>query len=206
MKEKIVKLFKIKIIPLFLSISSFSGIILFLLIWKKIDIPFINISNTCLNKLNWDLIYLKYLMFLIIILFFACISIYLVKKYLYIEDNPETIVVKEIKPIEWSFLPVYIWLFVIALSFNEKVLTFETIFLMILLFLFWLKLDSVSYFNPFLLFFWYRFYEIKSDKTTTFTLITRRKDLKNIKNINNLICINNFTFLEKIIWKDSMPN
>ncbi|MDD5770169.1 MAG: hypothetical protein PHE25_04310 [Candidatus Gracilibacteria bacterium] len=179
-----------------MSISSFSGIILFLLIGKRIDIPFIDISNTWLCKLNSDLIIIKYLLFLIIILLFSYFSIYLAKKFLF-DGNGETITVKEIKPIEGSFLPVYIGLFVIALSFNEKNLTFETIFLMIILFLFWLKLDSVSYFNPFLLFFGYRFYEIKSDNTTTFTLITKRKDLKNIDSINNLIGINNFTFLEK---------
>lgn len=194
MKEILLKIYKVWIIPFMLSLSSFLGIILFLFIWKKIDIPWICLSNTFLSFLNWDYIYVKYLFFLAFVVGFTYISIILAKKNLQAWDNIE---VKEIKPIEWTFLPVYIWLFVIALSFNDKNLTIETIFLVIILFVFWLKLDSVSYFNPFLLFFGYRFYEIKSDKTTTFTLITRRKDLKNISSLSDLISINNFTFLEK---------
>ena len=105
--------------------------------------------------------------------------------------------IKKIKPAEWIFLPVYIWLFAVALSFSEDKLNIETIFLIILLFIFWLKLESISYFNPFWLFLGFHYYEVESSNNITFILITKEKGLKYGKELNNLIRINDFTFLKK---------
>jgi len=199
--EKIKKLFKIYVIPLILSISSFSWVILFLIIGRRIDVgkiwkvDYITLKNTSLEILNTDLLRLKYIIFVLIVLLICRIGLYLLRNCLG-DKADETLSIKEIKPIEWSFLPVYIWLFVIALSFSESTLKLETVILMFILFLFWTRLDSVSYFNPFMLFFWYRFYEVKSDKSTTFTVITKRSDLKNITQMEWLLRINNFTFID----------
>lgn len=105
--------------------------------------------------------------------------------------------IKKIKPAEWIFLPVYIWLFAVALSFSENKLNIETIFLIILLFIFWLKLEATSYFNPFWLFIGFHYYEVESSNNIVFILITKEKGLKHGKELNNLIRINDFTFLKK---------
>lgn len=195
MINRLSKFLKIRLIPLILSLSSFSGILLFLFIGKKIDVPFLWVSETYFAFLdNNQYLYMKYWLFLIFVLFLAWFSIWITKKCLSDEDSMQ---IDEIKPTESTFLPVYIGLFVIALSFSEKSITLETWFLILILFWFWLFLEEVSYFNPFLLFFGYRFYEVKSKGGTIFTLITKRKSLKKIDKTQKLIRINNFTFLEQ---------
>lgn len=181
---------KTKLVRFFLSGSSFLWVVFFLFVWKKIDIPTFSSENFCyFSYINCVLI--KYLCFLFIIYGIAYFSLKFAKTL----KNTERMEIKEIKPIESTFLPVYIWLFVIALSFDSS-LSVETIFLLFILFLFRRYLDSVSYFNPFFLFFWYRFYEVKSSFWLTLMLITKEKDLKSTDSIEWLIRINNFTFLQ----------
>jgi len=173
------------------SLSSFSGILLFLVINKCVDIPYINMpAHPPVN--DFTLSFIKYLIILLIIVLFAKIVLWLSEKALEKSDN---IQVRKIKPAEGVFLPIYIGLFVIALSFNDG-LSAQTCFLIFLLFILWLLFENVSYFNPFFLFWGYRFYEIESSNDITTIIISKRKDLKRMKEFKNLTRINNFTFLE----------
>lgn len=181
----------IKTIRFLLSLSSFSWMLFFLLVWKKIDIPYVNLTYKYLSFLN-NFVFIKYVIIFIFFVFFAWFVLWVARKYIIPSDNVKVI---DIKPIEWTFLPVYIGLFVIALSFDNNLYP-ETIFLLLILFIFWLFLESVSYFNPFFLIFWYRFYEIKSESNITIILIIKRKDLKIINEIDWLRRINNFTYLK----------
>jgi len=184
-------------IRIFLSFASFSGVLFFLFVWKKVGMPIFSADLITISNYPILSIYLKYTVLFAMVLWFAYLWLSFVRNYLPKISGTEEII--EIKPIEGSFLPVYIWLFVIALSFSDT-LQPETITLLFVLFLFWAFLDWVSYFNPFWLLFWYRFYETKSSSGTVFTLITKKKDIK-ITNgkyvLDNLIRINNFTFLQK---------
>jgi len=175
------------LIKLMFSLSSFSGILIFLLVNKNINIPFIDISFLIGNNL-----YIKYILIFAVAIFFALIC---VKFSTFFLKNTDTIDVDEIKPVEGVFLPVYIGLFVIALELGGEI-TIETIFLICFLFVLWFFLEGVSYFNPFFLFFGYKFYEVKNSKKTTFMVITKKKDVKEISKFKHLIRINNFTFLE----------
>lgn len=109
-------------------------------------------------------------------------------------NKTETLNAISIKPAESSFLPTYIWLFVIALSLECCGMIF---YYSILLFILRLLLEKISYFNIFFRIFWYRFYEVIDDYNITYVLITKREDLKkNNIGFKNLIRLNNFTFLE----------
>lgn len=185
-------------IRFFLSVASFSGVLFFLFVWKKVDIPFFCAPEWIGIDKVWNLlIYAKHLSLLLIVVWLSYLWVSFVRNYLpEISGNEEAI---EIRPIEGSFLPVYIWLFVIALSFSDK-LESGTIILLSVLFIFWNHLDGISYFNPFWLIFSYRFYEVKTPSWGIFTLITNKKDVKITDGkyiLENLIRINNFTYLQK---------
>jgi hypothetical protein len=136
--------------------------------------------------------FLDYLIVTLAIVILAKFILWLGAKSLGATD---TIKVSRIKPAEGMFLPVYIGLFVIALSFNQG-LSLNTGFLLIFLFLLWMLFEGVSYFNPFLLFWGYRFYEVETENGVTVIIITKRKDLKKIKEFPALVRVNNFTFLD----------
>lgn len=180
---------KQRLLHFLFSLSSFSGILVFLAISKKIklsDLSFIpNIDSRINSAWNCGLI-------LLIAFLFALFVLWLCENYL---PKIDTLKVSEIKPVEGVFLPVYIGLFVIALELGDS-LTTETTFLVLFLFILWIYFESVSYFNPFFLFFRYRFYEVKSENNISFVLITKQKDLKKITTLESLIRINNFTFME----------
>ena len=67
---------------------------------------------------------------------------------------------------------------------------------MLLLFIFWRKIERILYFNPIWLLLKFRFYEIKAEDGGTYTLITRRQDMKNTQYIDSLLRINNYTYME----------
>lgn len=177
------------------SVSSFSWVLLFLFINNKSNIPVIE-----LEKFIWDynvmiFEFLKYLFILILVVLFSKFILFLSIKFLKEWENWETAEISKIKPVEWVFLPIYIGLFVIALSFTD-ITWVDSYFLIWVLFIFWLWFENVSYFNPFFIFLWYSFYEIETKDWITVMLILKKSSLKKIEKVDNLIRINDFTFLQ----------
>ena len=165
---------------------------MFLLINRNIDIPFISTPESI--KAHYEIVlFIKFIFIFLIILGFAKLIIVLGRKCLSVEGSIENI--EKIRPLEGQFLPVYIGLFVIALSFNDG-LSIQAIFLIFVLFILWLCFETVAYFNPFFILLGYRFYEIETKNKITSIIITKRKDVKKINNFEKLIRLNNFTFLE----------
>ena len=112
------------------------------------------------------------------------------------KDNQDS--VNSIRPLEFTYIPVYLGLVIISLSlgnFTDNLL--EIIFLSSIIYLIWLKLENVSFFNFYWLFCNYRFYEITTDMSS-YLLISKRKDVKDKKALRdlNLKRINNYTFIE----------
>lgn len=174
------------------SLSSFLGVIMFLLINRNINLPFISFPQMIDLPSSFILI-LKYIFVFSLTAFFAKSILFLGKKFLEKEGSIENI--EKIRPMEGQFLPVYIGLFVIALSFNDG-LTIQAFFLIFVLFILWLCFETVSYFNPFFIIWGYRFYEIETKEKITSIIITKRKDIKHIDKFEDLTRLNNFTFLE----------
>ncbi len=172
------------ILRILFSLSSFFGFFIFLFVDKNL---FIDLTTN------------NYLIFLIIFTIVVIITYVFTKLVLLACDKwsekADTLIVKQIKPAEVFFLPVYIGLFVIALELRH-LNCIEKYFFTFFLFVFWVFLENISYFNPFFLFFGYRFYEVISENKLKLMVITKRKDLKKINKFNSLIRINNFTFLE----------
>ncbi|MCK5321540.1 hypothetical protein KAJ38_03095 [Candidatus Pacearchaeota archaeon] len=111
-------------------------------------------------------------------------------------DNQSSI--ENIRPVEFLYIPIYLGLVIISLDLNGFLAnTLETSIIMGVIFLIWLKLENVSFFNFYWLFFGYRFYEINT-KTSSYMLISKRKDVKDRKAIKSLKLkrINNYTFLD----------
>lgn len=180
-----------KMVNFLFSVSSFSGILLFLFIGNKINIPFLPfIPREFLNQW-YDLA--RGASLVVLVLLFAWLTLFIADKSL---KNSDTLVVKSIQPMESNFLPVYIGLFVIALELDSELAT-ENVILLILLFVFWIFLENVSYFNPFFLLFGYRFYEVTTSNDKKFTVICKMKDVKQITTLDRLIRINNFSYLQK---------
>lgn len=183
---------------LLLSTWSFLWIIMFFIIWRKIDIPFIDFSIIPYDNYHikdWVPL-IKYIIIIFIVTVISFWSLWITR---FIKDK-RTLDVKNIKPIEWTFLPTYLGLFLASLSFESNNLTIETIVIFCILYIFWLSLETMSYFNPFWLLLWYRFYEVEDIRWNTLTLIIKKKNIKNINNIqsfDNLIRVNEFTFLQK---------
>lgn len=177
------------------SVSSFSWVLLFLLVNNKFNIPNFNLEEKIWSYNVIFFEFLKYLLLFLIVIWFAKLILFLSIKYLKEWKKWETSTVSKIKPIEWVFLPIYIWLFVIALSFNS-ITWMDSYFLIGVLFLFWLLFENISYFNPFFLFFWYNFYEVETKDWVTVILILKRSSIKNTNKIEKLIRINDFTFLQ----------
>ncbi len=178
---------KARLVKFILSLSSFSGILLFLLIGNQPDVPLI--GHEYLNSFYGAP---KYALCIGFVTLFA----YGALKLTEILSTRDSLAVDSIQPMEGHFLPAYIGLFVIALELDSS-FSFENIILLSLLFIFWLFLENVSYFNPFFLLFGYRFYEVVSGEGKKFTVITKKKDLKDIQKFSSLIRISNFSYIER---------
>lgn len=175
------------IIARLLTLSSFSGVILFyLLITPVLDAPFAVFS--AIPHAYWIKVVIGIAAFVGI----SWLFLYWVTNTLRTVD---TLDAKEIKSIESVAMPTYIGLFVIALELTDNPLHEATAVLGLLLIL-WGFFERVFYFNPIWLIFGYRFYEVKSNRSNTFTLITKQSDLKGEKRFVNLRRLNNYTFLE----------
>lgn len=95
-----------------------------------------------------------------------------------------------------SFLPSYAGYFFVALSVPDKqYITLVVVFGILFVFLF---CSQNLYYNPLLLIFGYRFYNLTNAKNMRIILITRR-DIKSIQDLRfqNLRRINYFTFIDK---------
>lgn len=167
---------------IFLSLSSFYLFLLFYFVFNKIylfDIlPLFN--------------YLSYFFIGLIFSFFCLIAVKNKKG----GDNQDS--VNSIKPLEFTYIPVYLGLVIISLSLGTFINNLiEIIFLSSIIYLIWLKLENVSFFNFYWLFFNYRFYEITTGMST-YLLISKRGDVKNKKALKdlNLKRINNYAFIE----------
>ena len=104
----------------------------------------------------------------------------------------------EVTIAEPKYIPVYIAYFVIAVSINN-LLIFSVVFILIYLLI--LK-GKFSYFNPYLIFLGYHFYEVSIDsnqeKYAKYKLfLISKQAIKDVKIHNELIRLNNFTFLDK---------
>ena len=173
-----------------LSVSSFSGVLYFFVL-ANLDEKVKSVIIFGLAPL--DNFAIRQVTYIIVFTLFALLTLALTRKNF---DPEDTLQVIEIKPIESVAVPTYIGLFVIALGLNSIPLAISSV-VVIVMFLFWVRLERIFYFNPIWLFFGYRFYEIKSDKENTYTLITKRDRLKGKQSLDSLRRINNYTFLEK---------
>lgn len=123
--------------------------------------------------------------------------IYCVRKYNQ-DMQHEEIECNEIEIAEPKYIPIYIAYFVIAVSIDDW-LIFSVVFVLIYLLI---LRGKFSYFNPYLLFFGYHFYEVSIDinqskyaKYKVF-LISNQK-IKTMKKHSHLIRLNDFTYLDK---------
>lgn len=172
-----------------LSLSSFSGVLYFFVVTnldQLISEQVLFGSNILSNG------YFRHVLYLIFFAAFAFITLAITRKAFPKGDSLE---VRELKPIESVAVPTYIGLFVIALGLSEIPMPVPLVVLVVL-FLFWTRLEKIFYFNPIWLFFGYRFYEVKSSNDNTYTLITKRDRLKGEQDFNSLRRLNNYTFLE----------
>jgi len=167
---------------LLLSFSSFYVFLLFYVISKKNF--FFNIPS-----------YLNYAIYIVLGAIFSYLCLLGVKNKQY-TDNQESI--KSIKPIEFLYISVYLGLIIISLGLSKFINNeLEVSIIISIIFLIWLKLENVSFFNFYWLFVGYRFYEIETDNSS-YILISKRRDVKNKDTVKSLELkrINNFTFLE----------
>ena len=180
---------KQKILIHFLSIASFSGFIALFLIKNKFRIlcrlPFVE------SEIN---IIWSYLICLAMPIILAFISIFFITRFP--ADDTLEVEGNDIVPVEGNFLPTYIGMYVISISLGA--IDTDTIVICVFLFVMWLQLGSVSYFNPFISLLGYRYYSVRSIGNKTITLITKEKDLKQAVIIDNLVRINNYTFFRKL--------
>ncbi|WP_163499586.1 hypothetical protein [Helicobacter suis] len=132
------------------------------------------------------------------------IYMYLIERYMKPSDKMSAVEMVEIA--EPKYIPVYIAYFVIAVSIEDW-----KIFMVVFLLIYFLILKGkFSYFNPYLLFFRYHFYEVSIDpnkieggsdphtyaKFKVF-LISKRGMLKIETHFKELIRLNDFVFLDK---------
>lgn len=171
-----------------LTLSSFSGVILFFLLVKQdIDVlPFVDVP---------DLLSHYWIRGVGLVLCFVLLSGVSLKFAISFIKSSETLESAEIKPIENIAMPTYIGLFVIALEIGDNKIE-ESIAVLAVLLVLWGFFERVFYFNPVWLLFGYRFYEVKTVNHNSFTLITKRQDIKESVKLTNVKRINEYTFLE----------
>lgn len=180
---------KQKILIHFLSIASFSGFIALFLIKNKVrlfcKLPFVEFEV----GIVWS-----FLLCLAIPIILAFISIFFISRFP--ADDTLEVEGNDIIPVEGNFLPTYIGMYVISISLGA--IDADTIVICGFLFVMWLQIGSVSYFNPFISLLGYRYYSVRSVGNKTITLITKERDLKQAIKIDNLVRINNYTFFKKL--------
>lgn len=167
----------------FLSLSSFSaGIILYLLT----------------NPLNLliEYSYLIVIVIIILIVLTFVLEFFCRKNY---DDEPDTLVIQEIQPMEQDIIPIYIGLFVIMLNIGNLSVFVQYLLIFILFVIWWRFLEQSYYFNIFWLI-KYRLYKVKDLNGNVYSVYTKRCDFKLIDSNNReklkLVRISNFSFIE----------
>lgn len=179
LKDVFVLIFSSKLI---LSLSSFYLFVLFYFVSNKINLFEI------MEILN-------YLSYFFIGGFFSYVCLVALKNK---KETDNQNIIKSIKPIEFLYISAYLGLIIISLSLPKFLENNQALyFLITIIFIIWLKMENVSFFNFYWLFFGYRFYEIETEKSI-YILISKRKDVKDKTKVNKLRLkrINNYTFLE----------
>ncbi len=179
LKDFFVSLFSTKI---FLSFGSFYLFLLFYFIANKIHL--FKVSEI-----------INYAIYFFIGLIFSLLCLFAVKNKNQIDHQDK---INSIRPLEFTYIPAYLGLVIISLGLKSITTNIvEVSFLSLIIYLIWVKLESVSFFNFYWLFFSYRFYEI-STQMSSYLLISKRKDIKNKKSMKDLKLkrINNYTFIE----------
>lgn len=181
------------------AFASFYLFILFYLINQKISIFQFEIIHSFLDRISGSIfgictdIYIFSINIIIYITFWLLIS-----RLLLLAGTNETVSTTEISPLEPSYIPTYIWFFVIALSLWKELGTAQLFFISLILFYAWWKLWKTAYFNMFLLALWYNFYQAKESITwVEMILISKEKDRKIQYSWADAKWINNFTYLIK---------
>ena len=178
-----------------LSLSSYSGVLF--VYFAVNNVPFLAVPFFDRSEIWWLLF--KYSALIAGIILLSRAALYCTFKAFRKGDTLKSI---EIRPLEGVAIPTYIGLFVIALeiSNHEK---FEMIGLLVALFLLWRLIERIFYFNPLWLLFGYRFYEVKTVRSNTITLITKRQNLKGVIELDQLREINKYTYIEEDIHDSS---
>lgn len=114
----------------------------------------------CQNNILANIIIILCIIF--IAAFLSLLYICCIKKY-YQNTECESMECNEIEIAEPKYIPIYIAYFVIAVSIDDCVIFCAIIILIYLLIL----KGKFSYFNPYLLFFGYHFYEVSIDTNQT---------------------------------------
>lgn len=134
---------------------------------------------------------------IVIALLLSYLYIYCVRKY-HQDTESELMKCSEIEIAEPKYIPIYIAYFVIAVSIDNWIV-FGVVFILIYLLI--LK-GKFSYFNPYLLFLGYHFYEVSIDinrsKYAKYKIfLISNQTIKTIKKCGHLIRLNDFTYLDK---------
>ncbi len=172
-----------------LSLSSYSGVLF--VYWAINDIPFM--QQPAIIKESQYAVLSKYAVMLLALLLLSRAALWLA---IHVFKPGDTLKSAEIRPIEGVAIPTYIGLFVIALELSDAD-TYQATGLLVALFLLWRLFERIFYFNPIWLLFGYRFYEVKTQRSNTITLITKRSNLKGIIDLDQLREINKYTYLEE---------
>ena len=131
----------IKILTKFLlSLSSFSGVVFFYVVSNQ-DAPFVSSPWTGLVGYDINLIF-KNAAYIAAFLGLSYLSLLITPK---VFKGGESMVVTELKPIESVAVPTYIGMFVIAIGIDSSL---SGGIILLALFLFWLRIEKIFYFNP----------------------------------------------------------
>ncbi|WP_121022791.1 hypothetical protein [Helicobacter vulpis] len=130
----------------------------------------------------------------------SCLYMRLIEKYILPFDATHSVEVVEVA--EPKYIPIYIAYFVIAVSLENWII-FAVVFTLIY---FLILKGKFSYFNPYLLFFGYHFYEISIDLNKAHgqnmyakfkVFLISKRTLKEEMQYSKLIRLNDFVFLDK---------
>ena len=133
----------------------------------------------------------SYIFYLICICILSIISIYLIR--FLSSDSIEEDTLTNIEPANDAFLPSYLGYFFVALSVSD-IEMFSVVFLIIAVFIYF---SRISYFNPMLFIFGFKFFYVINSNNVKVLLITK-KELKTTESarFDHLKRITNYTFID----------
>lgn len=123
------------------------------------------------------------------------ITAILVYLHKYLVSDSDTLCITNVKIAEVNYIPMYIGYFVLAFDIE----TFSSMFYIIPSLIIFIYFTKLYYFNPFLIFLGYHYYEVDDSDGNGLLFISNTKNLKiqdNKANFSNLIRFNENTFFE----------